>query len=196
MRWNALWAAEVTLGMSPILRKVGSGNGCPWMVALTKAHFYHSGTFKLAPRWDKFISVLGNNAKEQTSNIWQYNGLSFIFYGLGKPSWWIFFVHVLVQTVATHAPAHSRILSTFLHLTVTTILDKYLQYWPDYLTVKLPGAVHSSNQHGVVTVRLTQEWPGNVTPLSKAFNQRKGVKATPLDNCNRHGMVTVRLIQE
>jgi len=181
MRWNALSAAKATLRMSPILRKVGSGNGCPQMVAPTKAHFYQSRMFKLAPRWYKFICVLGNYAEEQTSNIWQYNGLSFIFYGLGKPSWWIFFIHVLVQTMATHAPAHSRILSTFLHLTVATILDKYLQYWPDYLTVKLPGAVHCSNQHSVVTVGLTQERPGNVTTFSKAFTQHKGVKATSQD---------------
>jgi len=56
------------------------------MAAPTRAHFYHSGTFKLPPRRDKFISELWNYAKEQTNNICQYNGLSFNFYGLGKPS--------------------------------------------------------------------------------------------------------------
>jgi len=30
--------------------------------------------------------------------------------------------------MATHAPVHPRILSMFLHLAVTTMLDKYLQY--------------------------------------------------------------------
>jgi hypothetical protein len=59
-----MWAAEATLGMSQILRKAGSGNSCSRMVAREKAHLYHSGTFKLAPRWDKFISVLGNDAEE------------------------------------------------------------------------------------------------------------------------------------
>lgn len=116
------------LGCHQFLRKVGSGNGCSLMVAPAKVHFYNSGTFKLAPRWDKFISVLGYYAEEQTSNIWQYYGLSFTFYGLGKPSWCTFFTHALVRMMATHAPVHSRTLSTFLHLAVTTMLDKYLQY--------------------------------------------------------------------
>jgi len=39
------------------------------MAAHAKAHFYHSEIFKLAPRWDKFISVLGNYAEEETRNI-------------------------------------------------------------------------------------------------------------------------------
>jgi len=172
-RWKALWAAEATLGMSKIPTKVGSGNGCSRMAAHAKAHFYHSEIFKLAPRWDKFISVLGNYAEEETRNIWHYNGLSFIFYGLGKPSCWTSFIHAPVPKMATHAPVHSRILSTFLHLAVTSTLDNYLQYRPDYLTVKLPDAVHCCDLHDVVTVRLTQECPGNVTPLSKAFTLRK-----------------------
>jgi hypothetical protein len=47
-------------GCHQFYKKLGSENGCSRMVAGAKAHFYHSGTFKLAPRWDKFISVLGN----------------------------------------------------------------------------------------------------------------------------------------
>jgi hypothetical protein len=34
------------------------------MVANAKAHFYDNVTFKLAPRWDKCINVLGNYAEE------------------------------------------------------------------------------------------------------------------------------------
>ena len=39
--------------------------------------------------------------------------------------------------------------------------------WPHYLIAEPPNTVHTCRRHSMVTAKITWQWPGRVTPLSK-----------------------------
>jgi hypothetical protein len=55
------------------------------------------------------------------------------------------------------------------HLTLSQIIQ-YMVVGPDNFLAQVLNTIYSCDQEGIVTVRLTWEWPAIVTPYSKTFS--------------------------